>query len=369
MKRLLSAIVVLLCAFQLQSAESERRLLYVATPGVRNYLEYGGHGLLVFDIDHKHKFVKRIKTSGVDTEGKPLNVKGVCASAVTKRIYITTTRTMTCLDLVTEKIVWEKSLPGGCDRMSISPDGKIIYVPSLEGPHWNVVDAMTGERITKITPNSGAHNTVYGADGARAYLAGLRSPWLTIAETRTHASNTAVGPFSAPIRPFTVNSAQTRAYCCVNELLGFEVGDITTGKVLHRVEVDGFKKGEPKRHGCPSHGVGLTPDESEIWVCDAVNRRMHIFDAAANPPKQKTSVELRDEPGWITFTIKGDLAYPSTGDIVDTVTKKIVAHLTDETGAAVQSEKLLEIDFRGDQPVRAGDQFGIGRKSAAVSPK
>ena len=32
----------------------ERRLLYVAEPGIRNYLEYGGHGLLVFDIDHGH---------------------------------------------------------------------------------------------------------------------------------------------------------------------------------------------------------------------------------------------------------------------------------------------------------------------------
>ncbi|HYE72791.1 MAG TPA: hypothetical protein VEF04_05645, partial [Blastocatellia bacterium] len=33
----------------------ERRLLYVATPGIRNYLEYGGHGLLVFDIDNGHR--------------------------------------------------------------------------------------------------------------------------------------------------------------------------------------------------------------------------------------------------------------------------------------------------------------------------
>src|SRR4051812_50074808 len=106
--------------------KGEHRYLYVAVPGVRNYLEYGGHGLLVFDIDHGHKFVKRIKTSGLDSEGKPLNVKGVCANADNKRIYITTTRTMTCLDLMTEKILWEKALPGGCDRMSISPDGKII---------------------------------------------------------------------------------------------------------------------------------------------------------------------------------------------------------------------------------------------------
>jgi DNA-binding beta-propeller fold protein YncE len=110
--------------------------------------------------------------------------------------------------------------------MSISPDGKVIYVPSFEGPHWNIVDAISGERIAKITPNSGAHNTVYGNDGSRAYLAGLRSTWLTIAETKTHTSNTAVGPFSAAIRPFTVNSKQTYAFCCINELLGFEVGDI-----------------------------------------------------------------------------------------------------------------------------------------------
>src|SRR5215471_12242038 len=53
----------------------DRRLLYVAVPGIRNYLEYGGHGLLVFDIDNSHKFVKRIPTSGLDAEGKPDNVK------------------------------------------------------------------------------------------------------------------------------------------------------------------------------------------------------------------------------------------------------------------------------------------------------
>ena len=33
-----------------------RRLLYVASPGVRNYLEFGGHGVLVYDIDRQHSF-------------------------------------------------------------------------------------------------------------------------------------------------------------------------------------------------------------------------------------------------------------------------------------------------------------------------
>jgi hypothetical protein len=41
------------------SAE-QRRYLYVAEPGIRNYLQYGGTGVLVFDIDNGYRFVKRI---------------------------------------------------------------------------------------------------------------------------------------------------------------------------------------------------------------------------------------------------------------------------------------------------------------------
>jgi DNA-binding beta-propeller fold protein YncE len=147
----------------------------------------------------------------------------------------------------------------------------------------------------------------------------------------------------------------------VNDLLGFEVGDLVSGKKLHRVEVVGYQPGPVKRHGCPSHGIGLTPDEREIWVCDAHNSRLHIFDATVMPPRQTDSIAVREQPGWITFSLDGKYAYPSTGDIVDVATRKILGGLTDEKGAAVHSEKLVEIQFRDKEPVRTGDQFGLGR--------
>ncbi len=337
----------------------ERRL-YVAEPGVRNYQEYGGHGLLVFDIDHGHKFVKRIPTAGLNPKGAPDNVKGICASADTKRVYICTTRQLMCIDLVSEKLLWEKLYEGGCDRMAIAPDGKTIYLPSFEGPTWNVVDAATGDVITRIEPKSGAHNTIFGLNGREVYLAGLKSPLLTIADARTNTAARTAGPFSASIRPFTVNGRQTRCYVNVNELLGFEIGDLTTGKKLHRIEVKGFEKGPVKRHGCPSHGIGFTPDEKELWVTDGHNERMHIFDATVDPPVQKESIKLRGEPGWITFTLDGEFGYPSTGDVIEVKSHRIVVGLKDEQGREVQSEKMLEIDFRGSEPVRAGCQFGLG---------
>jgi hypothetical protein len=52
---------------------------------------------------------------------------------------------------------------------------------------------------------------------------------------------------------------------------------------------------------------------------------------------------------------------PSTGDIVDAAKKTICATLRDEKGNHVQSEKMVEIQFAGTKPVKAGDQFGIGR--------
>jgi hypothetical protein len=366
--RALAAVVVVLAVFVSgvvgrSADEGLQRLLYVAVPGIRNYLEYGGHGLLVFNIDRGHQFVKRIPTAGLGKDGKPVNVKGVCASAATQRIYISTIQTLTCLDLQTEKILWERTYEEGCDRMAISPDGKLIYVPSFEKAHWYVIDAMTGDIIQKVVTNSGSHNTVYGLDGRNVYLAGLKSPLLSVADTRTHTVARTVGPFSHSIRPFTVNGAQTLCFVNVNELLGFEVGDLRTGQKLHRVEVQGFQKGPVKRHGCPSHGIGLTPDEREIWVTDAANSRLHIFDVTVMPPKQVTSIEVREQPGWVTFSLDGVYAYPSTGDVIETKSRKIVAGLKDETGTDVHSEKMVEVHFRGGKAIRTGDQFGVGRQS------
>jgi DNA-binding beta-propeller fold protein YncE len=362
MTRTLRLLATLVATLGLaDAARAVERRLYVAEPGIRDYLEYGGHGLLVFDADHDHKFLKRIPTAGIDPKsGKPLNVKGVCASAATGKIHISTTQQLMCLDLVTERLLWEKRYDTGCDRMALSPDGKTIYLPSFEGPLWYVLDAMTGDEIARIEPKSGAHNTIFGPDGKEAYLAGLKSPWLTVADASTHRISRTVGPFSASIRPFTINGRQTLVFVNVNERLGFEVGDLKTGKKLAEVTVSGYEKGPVKRHGCPSHGIGLTPDEKELWVVDGHNKAVHIFDATVMPPKQVETIKVRDEPGWVTFSIDGRYAYPSTGEVIDVATHKTLTTLTDEVGRPVMSEKIVPIDFEGGKPVRAGCQFGIG---------
>ena len=187
-RKLFAVAIVLTAIFasvsHAQEAKKTRSLLYVVEPGIRNYLEFGGAGILVFDVENGHKFVKRIQTPA-SKEAKPSNIKGVCACAATKRLYFTTTKKLYGVDLVTEKTLWEKALPQGTDRMSMTPDGKVLYVPSFEKDIWNVVDGASGDVVATVETKSGAHNTVVGLDGTRMYLAGLKSPLLSVADTKT----------------------------------------------------------------------------------------------------------------------------------------------------------------------------------------
>ena len=281
---------------------------------------------------------------------------------LTGRLYVSTIRRLCCIDFATEKILWDVTPDGGCDRQTISPDGKMLYVPSFEGPHWTVIDAMSGATITKLAMNSRAHNTLFSLDGAEVYLAGLASPMLSVADPRTHTVVRTVGPFGASIRPFTVNGSRTLAYVNVNELLGFEIGDLRTGQKLHRVEVQGYKvrSGRAARLSQPRRGThaGRTRSLGQRWPQQRDARlRQHRHAAEAGRDDQ-----VRDQPGWVTFSMDGRHAYPSTGEVFDVQTRQRIAALDDEEGRQIGSEKLVEVIRDGQKTVRVGDQFGIGMK-------
>lgn len=346
-------------------AQQERRLLYTALPGVGglNDMKYGGAGILVFDIDNGHKFLKRVPLQGAAAPVQEA-IKGIAAHAATARLYVSTSRRLAAYDLLTDKLVWEQSYQNrGIDRVTISPDGKTLYAPSLGAPKLFVADAATGALVAALDKVGTAHNALASDDGRFVYLESQgRTRMMVVADAKTNTLVKEIGPFDDVARPFTINGKQTLLFANVNNLLGFEVADLNTGNILHRVEVPGVTGGRSPTHGIPSHGIAMTQDETEIWVADNANNYLRIFDATTMPPTMKASVKVRDEPGWITFGIDGRLAYPSTGDVIDVRTKQIVGALQDENNIKVETEKILEIDFSGEKPIRVGNQFGIGMK-------
>ncbi len=354
MKLLVPLVAAFFCSALAQSAE--RRLLYMATPDGAQKSGTGA-AVLIFDIDDGHKFIRRIDAP-VFNEG----VRGFCPNAATHRaFYSTTNHTLGCLDLETDKVVWEKNYGFGCDRAAVTPDGKKIYVPTGwwvgEGAsEWFVVDAETGEITKHIPVNGRSHNTVMGPDGKSVYCGSE----ITLNTVRTSDDMivqqiTPVG--EKGVFPFTVNSRQTLAFVCLGQHVGFDVADLTTGKVLHRVFAG---DGSLARR---THGVGLTPDEKEVWISDQGGNRLYIFDTTTMPPRETGHVDLSaGGHGWVTFSLDGQYAWCHTPDVIDAHTRKIVATLKDEKGAPVSSSKFFEADFRDGKVVRVSDQFGVGRK-------
>ena len=147
--------------------QQTQRFLYAALPGVGggNNMSYGGAGILVFDIDHGHKFVRRIPLQGAPPpppagRDRPRvrqpqeAIKGIAAHAGTARLYVSTSRRVAAYDLLTDKLVWEQRYDDrGTDRIALSPDGKTLYAPELGAPKWIVADAATGalDRVDRQT--------------------------------------------------------------------------------------------------------------------------------------------------------------------------------------------------------------------------
>jgi len=124
-------------------------------------------------------------------------------------------------------------------------------------------------------------------------------------------------------------------------------------------------------HGLPSHGIGMTPDESEIWVIDAVNDAWQIWDNPGdgrNPvynPSKTVKIRPGSETGgssWITMTNDGRTAFTGDGSIIDARAHRVAGIMKDEYGNPIHTtEKLAYITFDGSgRMVETTNQFAIG---------
>ena len=356
------AFLVAIALAGVLAAQQTRRFLYVAVPGAGNEFEYRGVGILVYDIDNGHRFVRRIATWPAKVGEQPEFVRGIAAHAGTQRLFVSTIKRLAAFDLVTDKIIWEKPYDGRCcDRIALSPDGTTIFAPALGAPKWHVVDARDGALLHTIDVMGFARQVIFSNDGALAFLSAWESPVVSVVDVKARKVIREVGPFSNFVCPFTINGRATQLFANVDGLVGFEVGDPQTGLILDRVVVEGYQV-DVEKFECPSHGIALTPDERELWLADGVDNRLHVFDATTYPPVPTTTVEVRAQPRWITFGIDGRYAYPSSGDVIDRESKKVVFTLEDERRMFVHSERMLEIQFTGRDPIRVGDQTGTGQK-------
>jgi DNA-binding beta-propeller fold protein YncE len=295
----------------------------------------------------------------------PEQVSGVAASPVTNMIYVAARGRMAAIDMGTDKLVWSVTLDGKCcERPQVTPDGKIIVVGGDLQDYWYEVDATTGRLIGKLeAPESlGSHNLNLSADGKTAFMA-PNGKVLTVSDVRSRKVIRTIR-FPDNVRVFVLNKDSSRIYTNQNNFMGFLIADVKTGQVIKTVEVTSVdwrsKWNTTPRpripHGCPSHGIALTPDEKEIWLSDGIFNKIHIF-SNTDDPKEIDTIDTSAGAFWLTMGLDGTLMYASSGDVIDVKTHKIVGSLKDEYGHPMYSEKLLDMTFDNGHAQRVSNQF------------
>src|SRR5262249_29886110 len=137
-------------------------------------------------------------------------------------------------------------------------------------------------------------------------------------------------PFSNVVRPVAVSKDEKRFYAEVDGLVGIEVADVASRKMIYRIPAD--LPEDQKKKASRSHGLGIRPAQKETWECDVEHFDVHVYDITNDKPKQIATIPIGSRIYWLTFRPDGKICYVSArgnGEVaaVDTETKKIVARM------------------------------------------
>jgi YVTN family beta-propeller protein len=123
---------------------------------------------------------------------------------------------------------------------------------------------------------------------------------------------------------------EKRLYAEVDGLVGVEVADVEARRMIHRVPAE--LADEQRTVASRSHGLGIRPDQKELWECDLEHHEVHAYDITSDRPRQIATIPIGSQVYWLTFRPDGKVCYVSArgrGEVaaIDTATKQIVARI------------------------------------------
>jgi hypothetical protein len=343
-----------------EDTSSASRYLYAVNQSSNNR-----GSISVYDIDAGHRPTKTIQT--VPSIG---DVRGVVANAVTGKLYVAYRNDLGagmiyCLNLYNDTVLWNRAINPGVDRLAINPDGQLLYVPTWEGGsanYINVLDANTGDVVRRVYFSNRSHDTLYplsgpvfqetkAGDGSGNYLYLIDPSSYTVSR---------IGPYSGILGPYAVDGMSTYVANNVTGLWGMQVANLKTGHII-TANIPNHPAGDPGL----LHGIGWTPDQSEVWQNGtASDPYVYIWDML-NPmaPTLKERLILKSGRGahWLTFDIRGDYGYVAPNKNSNDETEIVDVRTHVRVGVIASSEDMLEIDFANGKLTQIGDQYGIGR--------
>jgi YVTN family beta-propeller protein len=241
---------------------------------------------------------------------------GAAAAPDGSRLYITneTESTLDVADAKTLTVIRRIPLSGHPNNLSISKDGRRVYIAIAQAPGAvDVIDTTSQTRVKTIPIDGAGHNTFVTPDGKFIVAGSVVGKSLTVIDAATEAIAWSM-KFEGGVRPLTfeqkADGSTGRMFVQISDFHGFAVVDFATHKEIGRVTLPdppGQAKNTQGIQGSPSHGIGITPDGKVLW---ATSKWYHYVAAYSMPDlKPLGIVPVGHEPDWLTFTPDSKTVY------------------------------------------------------------
>ena len=247
-------------------------------------------------------------------------VHGLALTQDGRRLFTTSEidHSLIISDTETHKIIGTVKLPGKPNQCAVTPDGRYVTVPIRDGDSVAIVD-VNEQKIVKLLPIKEPHNSLNMGSNKYMFVTSMGSHEIDVIdlEKMDFSAHIAVG--GRP-RPFVVSKDGRTMYVAVSDLHGFNIVDIPEQKVTQRVEMPSEHPGPPRPRefetpDTATHGLALSPDESELWVTSLLDDCIYIYDVKAK--KITGRLNTGSGPNWVVFSPDGKFGCVSNTDTDD----------------------------------------------------
>ena len=254
---------------------------------------------------------------------------------------------------------------GRADHMTLTPDGKWLFVSVMFDNQVEKIDAATGEGKGRFATGVYPHDNQISKDGRRVYntslgqLGGLPSGTepkvkpanpmqFTIADLDTlEVTDAIVMPFG--IRPWHMNPDGAAFYAQMSNVHAVAAFDFPSGKETKRLDLP-VKEGATEEDWdfeAPHHGLDITRDGSMLCLAG----RASDYVALVKAPELEliATIPVDDAPGWATIAqADGTCIVPNTRadtiSIISLAERKEVARIKSGDGPKHVTVTMLPSD-------------------------
>jgi DNA-binding beta-propeller fold protein YncE len=269
-------------------------------------------------------------------------------------------------DIASGKQLWVRDLDTGrADHMTLTPDGKWLFVSVMFDNQVEKIDAFTGEGKGRFATGVYPHDNQISKDGRHVYntslgqLGGLPSGTepkvkpanpmqFTIADLDTLEVTDAI-VMPSGIRPWHMNPDGTAFYAQMSSIHAVAAFDFPSGKETKRLDLP-VKEGATEKDWdfeAPHHGLDITRDGSTLCLAG----RASDYVALVKAPELEliATIPVDDAPGWATIAqADGTCIVPNTRadtiSIISLAERKEVARIGSGDGPKHVTVTMLPSD-------------------------